>query len=141
MSTVTTQPESREAALIRLADQARTTGVKLYQDRAEGRFYASSRSQPGTFHRLSGFSCSCQGFIRHGRCAHLAALHSALGWLDPEPTPPAVLPESGKTSPSCPTCNGTGSECGTVPSGRSWRYENTVCTSCHGTGQRTAAAA
>lgn len=52
MSTVTTTMlESREAALIRLVDQARTTDVRLYQDRADGRFYASSRSQPGTFHR------------------------------------------------------------------------------------------
>ena len=45
----TTAPESREEALMRLATQARATGVKLYQDRADGRFYASSRSQPGTF--------------------------------------------------------------------------------------------
>jgi hypothetical protein len=123
----TTRPESREDALIRLADQARATGIKLYQDRADGRFYASSRSQPGAFHRLTGFSCSCQGFIRHGRCSHLAALHSALGWLDiPDPTPPA---------PSvCSTCNGTGAECGTVASGRSWRYESITCVACHGAG-------
>jgi len=128
MSTITTAPKSRGAALIRLADQARTSGVRLYQDRADGRFYASSRSQPGTFHRLTGFSCSCQGFIRHGRCSHLAVLHSALGWLEsPEPTPPAPA--------SCPTCNGTGSECGTVASGRSWRYELIVCATCHGAGR------
>ncbi len=137
MSTVTAQPESREAALIRLADQARTTGVKLYMDRKDGRFYASSRSQPGTFHRLSGFSCSCQGFIRHGRCAHLAALHAALGWLEaPDPTPPtgSSLVTVTSDTVSCPTCNGTGSECGTISTGRSWRYENVVCTSCHGRG-------
>jgi hypothetical protein len=134
MNTVTTAPESREDALICLADQARTTGVKLYQDRADGRFYASSRSQPGTFHRLTGFSCSCQGFIHHGRCSHLAALHSALGWLDiPEPTPPTP-----PTPAACSSCNGTGSECGTVSTGRSWRYGTTVCTSCHGTGHLAA---
>jgi len=123
MSTITTA----EDTLIRLADQARASGVKLFQDRADGRFYASSRSQLGTFHRLTGFSCSCQGFIRHGRCSHLAALHSALGWLDsPEPTPAPT---------SCSTCNGTGSECGTVSNGRSWRYESIVCATCHGAGR------
>lgn len=127
VTVVTTQPESREDALIRLADQARTSGVKLYQDRLDGRFYASSRSQPGTFHRLSGFSCSCRGFLQHGRCAHLAALHSALGWLDiPDPTPPA--------STCCPTCNGTGSECGTVSTGRTWTYASVTCATCHGRG-------
>ena len=132
MSTITTAPESREDALIRLADQARTSGVRLYMDRKDGRFYVSSRSQPGTFHRLSGFSCSCRGFIGHGRCAHLAALHAALGWLDPEPTPPA--------STACPVCNGSGSECGTVPSGRSWRYDSFVCGTCHGSGEVVIAA-
>jgi hypothetical protein len=88
----TTAPESREQALTRLATQARASGVKLYQDRNDGRFYGSSRSQPGTLHRLTGFSCTCPGFVRHSRCAHLAALHSALGWInvDPEPEPPVM---------------------------------------------------
>ena len=130
MSTITTQPESREDALIRLADQARTSGVRLYMDRKDGRFYASSRSQPGTFHRLTGFSCSCPGFIHHGRCSHLAAFHAALGWLDlndPEPEPPAI-------SANCPVCNGAGGECGTVSTGRGWTYASVTC----GTGQRAA---
>jgi hypothetical protein len=88
--------------LMRLADKARTSGVKLYIDKVDGRFYASSRSQPGTLHRLTGFSCTCQGFIRHSRCAHLAALHSALGWLedDPEPEPTPIS--------TCVECHGTG---------------------------------
>ncbi len=101
----TTAPESREDALMRLATQARATGVRLYQDRHDGRFYASSRSQPGALHRVTGFSCTCQGFVRHSRCAHLAALHAALGWLnvepDPEPTPPAE-------TMICASCNDTG---------------------------------
>ncbi len=128
MSTITTAPESREAALIRLADRARTTGVRLYQDRKDGRFYASSRSQPGTYHRVTGFSCSCRGFLRQGRCAHLAALHAALGWLEtpPEPTAPA--------SASCPECFGSGEVCGTVASGRTWAYASVTCATCHGRG-------
>ncbi len=100
----TTAPESREDALMRLATQARATGVRLYQDRNDGRFYAPSRSHPGALHRLTGFSCTCAGFLRHSRCAHLAALHSALDWLkdepDPEPTAPAMS--------TCERCDGKG---------------------------------
>ncbi len=76
--------ETREKALVRLAAKAKADGIKLYQDPKDGRFYASSRSKPGTFHYLTGFSCTCRGFITHQRCSHLAALHSALGWLNPE---------------------------------------------------------
>lgn len=129
---VTTAPESREDALMRLATQAKASGVKLYQDREHGRFYASSRSQPGALHRLTGFSCTCQGFIRHGRCAHLAALHSALGWIEtnPEPTPPAaaMIP--------CGECEGHGQVSGTVGTGpTSWRYASITCPDCHGAGK------
>lgn len=100
--TTTTAPESREEALMRLATQARATGVRLYMDKVDGRFYASSRSQPGALHRLTGFSCTCPGFVRHSRCAHLAALHSALGWLedDSTPEPPAMS--------TCGECGGLG---------------------------------
>jgi hypothetical protein len=103
MNTIATTvaPESREAALMRLADKARATSIRLYQDRVDGRFYASSRSHPGALHRLTGFSCTCQGFIRRGRCAHLAALHSALGWLDgPD--------DGGAALPNCSTCMDAG---------------------------------
>ncbi len=139
MSTVTAQPESREDALIRLADRARTSGVKLFQDRADGRFYASSRSQPGAFHRLSGFSCSCRGFVSHGRCCHLAALHAALGWLDPEPETPEPTPAASSTG--CSSCNGTGTVPATVSTGPGkWAYGNETCSGCHGTGEVAIAA-
>ncbi len=100
--TTSTTPESKEA-LVRLAAKAKADGIKLYQDPKDGRFYASSRSKPGTFHYLTGFSCTCRGFITHQRCSHLAALHSALGWLDP--TPPAV---SSPITSNCGECQGTG---------------------------------
>jgi hypothetical protein len=98
----TTAPESREDALMRLATQAKASGVKLYMDKVDGRFYASSRSQPGALHRLTGFSCTCQGFIRHGRCGHLAALHSALGWINVDPDP------AGAVLPDCAVCHDAG---------------------------------
>ncbi len=126
---VTIAPETREDALMRLATQARASGVRLYQDRNDGRFYASSRSQPGTFHRLTGFSCTCPGFVRHSRCAHLAALHSALGWLadDPTPEPPAMS--------TCGECGGMGEISGTLSTGpATWRYGSVTCPDCHGSG-------
>lgn len=134
MSTIATSttPKSREAALVRLAEQARTSGVRLYQDLRDGRFYASSRSQPGTYHRLTAWTCTCRGFVHYQRCAHLAALHSALGWLeleDPNPTPSA-----DPVSTTCPDCQGTGAVTGTIGRGQTWRYDDIVCPLCHGLG-------
>ncbi len=133
-----TRPESREDALIRLADQARTSGVKFYQDRADGRFYASSRSRSGTYHRLTAWTCTCRGFAHHQRCTHLAALHAALGWVereDPDPTPPAAL-----ASTRCPDCQDSGQVTGTISTGRSWTCASVTCPTCHGCGERGKAA-
>ncbi len=123
--------ETRTDALRRLAQVARESGVRLMRD-TNGDYWATSVSEPGWLYAVTPESCGCRGFATHRRCRHVAALHAHLGYLDPEPTPPA---ES-----SCPTCNGTGSECGTVASGRSWRYDSIVCTSCHGTGTISTAA-
>jgi len=128
----TTAPESREDALMRLAVQARASGVRLFQDRSDGRFYASSRSQPGALHRLTAWTCSCPGFVRHSRCSHLAALHAALGWLerdpDPEPTPPA-------TPITCSECGGRGEiqDLEVRQHGR-FAMQWTSCPTCHGAG-------
>ncbi len=126
-----TTVETRTDALRRLAQVARESGVKLMRD-SEGEMWATSVSEPGWLYRLEPDSCGCRGFAMHRRCRHVAALHAHLGYLDPAPTPPAEA--------SCPTCHGTGSECGTVASGRSWRYDSIVCTSCHGTGTIKSAA-
>jgi hypothetical protein len=135
----TTAPETRADALMRLATQARATGVRLYQDRADGRFYASSRSQPGTLHRLTGFSCTCPGFVRHGRCAHLAALHCALGWIndDPTPEPPTPISTCNAISP-CGECGGMG-EVQDLEVRQYGRYHMqwAPCTACNGSGKRS----
>ncbi len=72
---------------------------------------------------------------RFQRCSHLAALHGALGWInpeDPDPTPPAV---SSPIPSTCGECQGIGTVPATVATGsRSWAYTNETCTSCHGTG-------
>lgn len=112
--------ESSEAALVRLAVKAKQDGIKLYRGLRDGRHYASSRSQLGTLHYVTGISCTCAAFFAHQRRSHLAALHSALGWLEPErPEPPAPT--------RCPACNGTGAECGGVSTGRSWTYASVTC--------------
>lgn len=133
---VTSSPvrESREAALVRLAAKARTDGIKLYRDPKDGRHYASSRSQPGTLHYVTGISCTCAGFIAHQRCSHHSALLAALGWLDPEPETPAPA--------SCPTCG----ECGGLGEVQDLEVRQhgrfvmqwASCTACAGTGQRAA---
>lgn len=130
----TTAPESREDALMRLATQARASGVKLYMDQVDGRFYASSRSQPGALHRLTGFSCTCQGFIRHSRCSHLAALHSALGWLEPDPDPD---PPAATTPVPCGECGGMG-EVQDLEVRQHGRFvmQWASCTACNGSGKR-----
>ena len=80
--------ETERTALTRLLAKARAEGVTLSRDQ-DGRHYASSVSQPGTRHYVTGYSCDCRGFATHQRCKHLAALLSALGWLPgtPEPDP------------------------------------------------------
>ena len=85
--------ETHDAALVRLAHKARAAGIRLYRDRNDGRHYASSVSQPGTLHYVTGLSCDCVGFATHRRCQHFAALLAALGWLatDPEPAPAMVV--------------------------------------------------
>jgi len=84
--------ETLEEARVRLAAKAEAEGVKLTVD-DQGRHWASSTSQLGHWHALTGFSCDCAGFANRGRCKHHAALLEALGWLDdadPEPTPPVA---------------------------------------------------
>jgi len=103
MDTITRNTETREQALRRLLRVARESGVRLRLD-PDGRWFASSVSHPGAWHYVTGFSCTCLGFLRVQRCMHHSALLACLGWLDldddPEPTPAAALP--------CPTCQDTG---------------------------------
>ena len=80
--------ETERTALIRLLTKAKAEGVKLLRDQ-DGRHYASSTSTPGRRYLVTGYSCTCRGFVAHQRCKHHAALLSALGWLqgDPKPDP------------------------------------------------------
>ena len=105
----TGQRESHDAAVIRLAAEARRRGVRVY--RAGSEWFAPSRTRPGTLHRLTGYSCDCRGFMRHGRCTHHAALLSHMGWLPagaPDPAPPAAPVAMVVPLAPCPDCHGEG---------------------------------
>jgi hypothetical protein len=79
--------ETIDQARRRLAQKARESGVTLRRD-ADGRWYASSVSQPGTWHYVTGFTCDCLGFGRVQRCMHHSALLAHLGWLPEDPRDP-----------------------------------------------------
>ena len=87
-----TSPED----LHRLAGLARERGIRIYQDRATGAWHATSATDPGAVYHLSGYSCTCAGFIAWQRCSHHSALLDHLGWLPPvadaPPAPVAVAP-------------------------------------------------
>jgi len=124
---MTRSTETREATLTRLLDKARAEDINLYRDARDARdarYYATSASDAGTLHYVTGYSCDCAGFINHGACKHYAALMAALGWIDREPDGPA---------PACPDCAGKGTVIGTVATGRrTYRYDWQTCPTCHG---------
>lgn len=117
MST-TTARETSEAALVRLAAQARRLGVQLLTAPSTNEVYATSVSHPGWLHRITALSCTCAGFLRHQRCMHHAYLLAHLGWLPAAPVPCAECRGRGwmwvgddyhpPVQTSCPTCQGTG---------------------------------
>ena len=76
--------ETRDQAFRRLLAVARESGIRLLHDQ-EGRFYATSASEPDLLHPVAPDSCSCRGFATHRRCRHVTALLAHLGRLDPDP--------------------------------------------------------
>ncbi len=128
-----TQQAVHQRADITVEHFAVVDGVKLLRSTA-GRYFAESKSRPGTLWLLTGFSCQCPGFARHQHCRHHRALMSALGWTPgtPEPTPPA---ETFPITSSCNECHGVGTVPATITTGpRSWSYTNETCSACHGVG-------
>ncbi len=97
---MTTTIETRTEALRRLAQVARESGVRLLRDDA-GEMWTTSVSEPGWLYKVGPDSCGCRGFARVGRCRHVAALWSHLGFFDPEPDPPVE-------AMACSECQGTG---------------------------------
>jgi hypothetical protein len=107
----TMERESHDAAVIRLAGEAAARGVRVY--RAGSEWFCPSSSQPGTLHKVTGYSCDCRGFARHQRCSHHSALLSHMGWLptvtgDPDPDPPVTPVALAVPNSPCPSCHGEG---------------------------------
>ena len=73
----------------RLAERARETRIRIYEEPISGDHFATSGSNPRLLYRVTGFSCTCKGFVHHQRCMHHAALLAELGWLPDPDTDPA----------------------------------------------------
>lgn len=56
------------------AVKARREGMQLFHDSRTNEYFATSKSQPGTMHRVTLFSCDCLGFVRHQHCRHHSSL-------------------------------------------------------------------
>ena len=82
--------ESHDRAIHRLATVAEERGITIHwHDRGATReYFATSHTSPGLLHRVTMFSCSCEGFIRHSKCTHHARLLAELDELPPLPEPP-----------------------------------------------------
>ncbi len=106
----------------RLAGLARARGLRLFE-MAPGHWYCSSATDRFHLYPVTGFSCTCRGFVAHQRCSHHALLLDHLGWL-PDPTPPALAP--------CGYCSGRGWETVAGGSGAAYRF---ACRLCEGAGE------
>ncbi len=120
------------ADLWRLADQARTNGVRLLSEGLSGERFATSATDPSTVYRLTAYSCTCMGFCHTGRCQHHALLLAELGWLpDLEPVPAAVA--------TCPTCGGCGIDPACAGHPVAGMTVHCPCDACDGAGTVTVA--
>lgn len=100
--------------LWRLAEEAERRGIKILVEPISGEHFATSATDPTTLYRVTGFSCTCKGFLAWQRCTHHSLLLAQLGWLpdphpepDPDPTPGAPAQGAPRLVP-CPDCDGSG---------------------------------
>lgn len=115
--------ESRDAAIHRLAKQARDKGVQIMTYDPTREYFATSVSQPGTLHRVTVLSCDCVGFFRNQRCTHHAALLDHIGELPELPTDPTPAATMTGIEIVCEQCSGAG-------------YDgNRPCKACRGRGK------
>jgi len=125
METATTRPSrpTTVADYHRLAALGRDRGLTLFQEAGSGAWFCTSATDRFRLYYVTALSCTCEGFLRHQRCSHNSLLLSELGWLPPEPEPPAVV--------TCPECCGGGilyvADCAGFP------YP--ACHRCAGSGQ------
>ncbi len=100
----------------RLAEEAEQRGITILVEPISGEHFATSSSKANILYRLTGFSCTCKGFLRWQRCTHHALLLAQLGWLpdlegEPEPDPDPSPASPALSVPGlvpCPECDATG---------------------------------
>jgi len=80
--------ESEAASVHRLARQAHESGAQLIVEETNAH-YVTSVSRPGERHFVTLLSCDCVGFLRWGRCLHLALVLEAYHALPPLDPPPS----------------------------------------------------
>lgn len=125
--------------LWRLADEAERRKIRILIEPISGEHFATSASDPALLYRVTGFSCTCKGFVHWQRCTHHAALLAHLGWLpdpEPDPLPPApAAADPGMPEPilvACPCCRGSGRDWAEGPDGL---QTSITCPICEGWGQ------
>ncbi len=79
MSVIRHAIQQHNEAVVKLAEQAKTNGVRIYAYNLT--YYATSKSEPGTLHCVTAWSCDCVGFAFRGRCQHHAGLLAHIGEL------------------------------------------------------------
>ncbi len=97
--------------LWRLAEEAERRGIKILIEPISGEHFATSGSKSNLLYRLTGFSCTCKGFLHWQRCTHHSLLLAQLGRLpdpEPDPAPPAPASAAVVEREPCPDCDGTG---------------------------------
>ena len=127
------------ADLHRLAGVARDRGIRHYQEATTGAWFATSATKPGAVYDVTGYSCTCEGFVYHGRCSHHSALLARLGWLpDVADVTPAPTPITAAATVPCRACGGRGLDpaCGGHPSPSG--PVTCECERCDGAGRRPA---
>jgi len=110
----------------RLADLAHQRALQLFRDGP--RWYCTSASDPGACYFVTGFSCTCPGFVSHQRCTHYALLLERLGWLPELPELEPDMPYVEASPADCPMCCGGGIVV--------YRSFEEPCSTCNGTGRR-----
>ncbi len=121
------QPETRDAALVRLAAEARRREIHILVEPISGEHFATSSSDPSQLYRLTHYSCSCRGFAHHQRCTHYALLLDCLGWLPESPTPSPALVVLRVAEVRCHCCGGDGWRYGENEFGRRDRITCWIC--------------
>ncbi len=121
----------------RLAEEAERRGIRILVEPISGEHFATSAKDATRLYRVTGFSCTCKGFLTWQRCTHHSLLLAQLGWLpdpepDPEPPTPAAPLAPVPTLVPCLECRGGGTE---QVQGLSGAWYEVSCLHCDGAGE------